>query len=283
MPPRLTTNTDHTHTYPDIEKLKEKYSPQKKIPPPQRGPSESFAKKYKVFATAPRRNFTVPTKNANGTDMRGIHMNILEPPSIGSRSGSPVRSDDSISSGSSMRPFSSGGLSPIRRSGSPIRRRNISEIEQERSDGYFKRGKESTKRQYIDNRNSGTPILEVAPPMKKQKVSFNQEVEFNDTFTTSSLNDENGPNASSIPSTDVRSDVEKRDEVAAENKPMNDGDFKSLAINLNRFMEVCNRRLESLEDNQQELLDVVRTVAPDPSLTERLNKLQDKIRKYRNI
>lgn len=279
MPPKILDATESTNNYPDIVKLKEKYSPQKRIPPPSRGPSESFSKNYKVFATAPKRaGISRNSRNNNGTEIHDLSINLLAPPILGSRNGSPeIRSDDSLSSNGPKRSSNTGGLSPIRRSGSPVRRRHISEIELELNDSLFKGNVGSN---HGVSSTLGDKIRHEEPqPTKRQKVSFNHEVEYNDTFTTSSLNDENNLHVTKIPESKMRGyDNEQRklverrqeEENAHENSPN-----KNNSMRINRFMEEVNLRLESLEDTQKKLLDILCKSATEAETINRIIKLQE--------
>ena len=280
MPSKTLDSTESMNNYPDIVKLKEKYSPQKRIPPPSRGPTESFSKNYKVFATAPKRTgITRNSRNINGTEIQDLSINSLGPPILGSRNGSPeIRSDDSLSSNGPRRPSSTGGLSPIRRSGSPIRRRHISEIELELNNNLLKRNVGSNHG--ISSNLEDKIKYEESQPTKRQKVSFNQEVEYNDTFTTSSLNDEDNMHATKISESNVRGYdndqrklVERRQEKENiyENSSLNKND----TMKIDRFIKEVNLRLKSLEDTQKEILDILCKSATEAETKERINKLQE--------
>ncbi|CUM51710.1 unnamed protein product [Debaryomyces tyrocola] len=286
MPPKILDNTESTNNYPDIVKLKEKYSPQKRIPPPSRGPSESFSKNYKVFATAPKRaGITSNSRNINGTEIQDLSINLLAPPILRSRNGSPeIRSDDSLSSNGPKRSSSTGGLSPIRRSGSPVRRRHISEIELELNNKLFKGSLGSDNG---INSTLGDKIRYEEPqPTKRQKVSFNQEVEYNDTFTTSSLNDENNMHATKIPESKVRAydnDHRKLVERRQEKENVHETSInKNNTMRINKFMEEVNLRMKSLEDTQKELLDILRKSAMEAETIDRIDKLQESTIKLQN-
>lgn len=279
MPPKILDTTESTNNYPDIVKLKEKYSPQKRIPPPSRGPSESFSKNYKVFATAPKRTgITRNSRNINGTETQDLSVNLLAPPILISRNGSPeTRSDDSLSSSGPKRSSSTGGLSPIRRSGSPVRRRHISEIELELNHSLFKGSMGSNQGVSL---TLGDKVRHEEPqPTKRQKVSFNQEVEYNDTFTTSSLNDENSLHATKISDSMVRGyDNYQRKLIERTQEKENAYEYspnKNNAMRIDRFMEEVNLRLKSLEDTQKELLDILCKSAVEAETVDRVNKLKE--------
>lgn len=280
MPPKKLESTEITNSYPNIEKLKEKYSPQKKIPPPSRGPSESFSKNYKVFATAPKRNsITINPRNMNSLEKKDLNISLFAPKMLASRNSSPeIRSDDSLGSNGPKRLSTTGGLSPIRRSGSPVRRRHISEIEMQLN-------QDSTKGNIDTHERIGSlgeNIKHQEPHVtKRQRVSFNKEVEYNDTFTTSSLNDENALHTATIMDSEVRSYNNEKGKPTISEGPQEKVSMKVNSPNKNstaridRFMKEVDLRLKSLENTQKELLDILCKSNTELDTIDRINKLQE--------
>ncbi|CUM46119.1 uncharacterized protein AC631_01423 [Debaryomyces fabryi] len=287
MPPKLLESTESTNNYPNIEKLKEKYSPQKRIPPPSRGPSESFSKNYKVFATAPKRNGTIRNpRNINGIEKQDLTINLLAPPILASRNSSPeIRSDDSLSSNGPKRLSTSGGLSPIRRSGSPVRRRHISEIELELNHESIKGNTETHER--VGSLGEKARYQE-SQATKRQKVSFNNEVEYNDTFTTSSLNDDIDLHTATILDSKVRNYNNEKIKSTITEGPQEKANVRVNVLNMSRaarsdrFMEEVDLRLKSLEDTQKELLDILSKSTAESDTIQRINKLQESMIQLHN-
>ncbi|CAK7905822.1 hypothetical protein CAAN3_08S02762 [[Candida] anglica] len=172
----------------DVKKLREKYSPERNVPPPQRGPSREALKQYKVFATHPQRlgDQTPQLKNPSSNDDLNVKNSHVTKPLPHVSLSLPTRSRDS--------------LSPTRRSGSPIRRQQISEFE-ERSRSPIR------KKQKVEEETD-------------KRVQFNEKVNYNDTLTTSPLND-----------------IDLRFQQLSDR----------LELKLQKFMDTVNERLDALE------------------------------------
>lgn len=287
MAPKLPGTTDNTNLYPDILKLKEKYSPQKRIPPPSRGPSASFSKNYKVFATAPKRNGTRNITSLNGNVLFANNEKPLVPAPQLSRNSSPeIRSDDSMgSTGSRRAPNSS--LSPIRRSGSPIRRRHISEIEQEVTRESQKRIHDSDSlgvNKTLQSENMATEIQ----PTKRPRVSFNDEVQYDNTFTTSDLNDNSSSDLRNNAKSMVRNGSTSNKGTLIESVNMafaqkGENEDTTDMNNLKKILYEVNSRLEIIEATQRDTLDVIRKSSVNSEVIDRVNHIQESMTRMQNF
>lgn len=171
----------------DLEKLKEKYSPSKRMAPPLRGPSESSVNLYRVFASPPRRrspgkrDMDIPFKREENV-FRKEDAPIME---VQSTTSSERKHNINDSNARKSNYFER--VSPVRTSGSPLRRRHIREIE-DRARGTQR---ESLELSYssIKKADPAEHEDEQEHKAKKHRVSFNNEVAYNDTLTVAELND----------------------------------------------------------------------------------------------
>lgn len=227
---------------PDVAKLKEKYSPRRKLASPQRGPSEALAKKYRMFAVSPGRKGVRSTENSGTGEIeklergRLLQVPVRLPPSSsseedsellkgrrGQRVHSPTRRHTS--------PDTLGGS--VRTSGSPLRRLTIAEIEQQCS----------PKRQRMEEVRG------------KAKVSFNQDVKFNDTSGMKKLNDLNDTSVDTLL-------IRGADEDDKES--------------LRRALKNIATKIESVEETQQTMLGFINEA------TSRLQSQLDDLKKTLN-
>ncbi|ODV78008.1 uncharacterized protein CANTADRAFT_7476 [Suhomyces tanzawaensis NRRL Y-17324] len=233
--------------YPEVSKLKDKYSPQKRIPP---------------------LNATKLSATGNSHDKKR------------------------------------GGFSPIRRSGSPVRRLNITQLEQgtvaeatkstvEPNSGRLKRGRDETEPDLISlPSNLGAiearkPNLEGPSTKRSRAVTFSPEVECRVVENTSYMEEDS---------------IEQEQQIAALKQPNNsngeqktarspqlgsntDEMYQEMVYKLDNFVTTVNQRLDSLQANQSLILKQLATHRNDElhqkceSLQNSMNELIDAIKK----
>ena len=227
---------------PDVNKLKGKYSPRRKLDSPQRGPSEALAKKYKMFAISPGRKGVRSVENSRSGEIekletgRLLQAPVRLPPSSSSEEDSEYfkgRRRQKVYSPTRRHasPDTLGGS--VRTSGSPLRRLTIAEIEQQCS----------PKRWQMEEGRA------------KAKVSFNQDVKFNDTSGIKKLNDLSDTSVDTLFVNKVDEDDKESLRKAIKDVATKIESVEETQQNILRFINDATTRLQSQLDDLKKTLN----------------------------
>lgn len=237
----------HQVKYPDISKLKEKYSPQRRLKSPSRGGCDEFNKNYKIFAKAPQRSLSdVKLERPHSSDLtvnsstnggRGYR----EPNSLPRKT---------LSSSENIRPLHLGvDHSPVRTSGSPIRRRRIADLD------------------HLEGHHNTEPkMLDSHTRPKKQKVSFDDRVAIDRSMSAELKTDQ-------ISLTEATPDS-KGGQI--ENNT-NDNELLSTLHRLEVSLLEIHQRLDYIESRQITLEKFIHIFKPTSNLADRVEQLEKKL------
>lgn len=195
--------------YPDVAKLKEKYSPQKRIP-------IAMLDGKPIFGGINSLNTKLTRDDAG-------------PISTGTRITRNL-----------------GGFSPIRRSGSPVRRQNISQIEQEVS------------RKRRKDEETGEPDEEDGERRKKKTVTFNSDVQYD------------GEHEMAPPGIETNEIPQNNHEIS----PLND---PQLISKLLHFVSNIDQRLDVIENTQKQIITHLQSKDSE-KVPEKLESLHESIK-----
>lgn len=212
--------------YPDVAKLKEKYSPQKRIP-------IAMLDGKPIFGGINSLNTKLTRDDAG-------------PISTGTRITRNL-----------------GGFSPIRRSGSPVRRQNISQIEQEVS------------RKRRKDEETGEPDEEDGERRKKKTVTFNSDVQYDGEHEMAP----SGIEINEIPQNihEMAPPGIETNEIPQNNheiSPLND---PQLISKLLHFVSNIDQRLDVIENTQKQIITHLQSKDSE-KVPEKLESLHESIK-----
>lgn len=232
--------------YPNILKLKEKYSPQRRLKSPSRGGSEVFNKNYQIFAKAPRRSLgDVKLERPHSSDL--IQRSNTDGAQDYENSKSLSRK---IGLFSENRPMHLGiDPSPVRTSGSPVRRKRIAELDH--SEGLH---------------TNELILADSHGRVKKQKVSFDDRVAIDRSM-----------------SAELKTEKMSLNEVTTDNKGEqmeNDNNDNEILRTLHRIeasLLDVHQRLDYMESRQITLEKFIHIFKPTSNLSDRIEQLEKKL------
>lgn len=198
--------------YPDVAKLKEKYSPQKRIP-------IAMLDGKPVFGGINSLNTKLTRDDAG-----------------------PIAAGTRITR-------NLGGFSPIRRSGSPVRRQNISQIEQDVS----RKRRKDDETDETDEENGER--------RKKKTVTFNSDIQYDGEHEMA-------------PSGIETNEIPQNNQNNLEIPPLND---PQLIGSLLHFVSNIDQRLDVIENTQKEIITHLQSKDSD-KVPEKLESLHESIK-----
>lgn len=238
----------HQVKYPDISKLKEKYSPQRRLKSPSRGRTEEFNKNYKIFAKAPQRSLSdVKLERPHSSD------STVKSSTNGGRGyGEPnTLPRKTLSSSENIRSLHLGvDHSPVRTSGSPIRRKRIADLDH--SEGHHAADPE---------------MLDSVTRLKKQKVSFDDRVAIDRSMSAELKTDQTSL-------TEATTDNSKGEQIE---RNTNDNEILSTLHRLEVSLLEIHQRLDYIESRQITLEKFIHIFKPTSNLADRVEQLEKKL------
>ncbi|CCE86081.1 Piso0_005730 [Millerozyma farinosa CBS 7064] len=236
----------HQVKYPDISKLKEKYSPQRRLKSPSRGGSEEFSKNYKIFAKAPQRSLSdVKLERPHSSDLA-----VKNSTNGGRGYGEPNSSPRKTLSSENIRPLHLGvDHSPVRTSGSPVRRKRIADLDHPEAH-------HTTAQQVSDSHVR----------LKKQKVSFDDRVEVDRSMSAELKADQTS--STEMPTDSKGGDVGNN---------TNDNEIPTTLHRLEVSLSEIHQRLDYIESRQITLEKFIHIYKPTSNLADRVEQLEKKL------